>query len=114
MPEALKPVYAAFKLLFLLSAGGNAQARFASCDFVVEFGQTQFGQPLFMIDDTAALAHISRITGPLNVRNRASAIVISMAISGRLSASAAAFACIGYLHSGSARNYVAPGVMQKP
>lgn len=83
LSEALKPVYAAFKLFFLLSAGGNAQARFAPCDFVVEFDQTQFGQPLLMIDDTAALAHIGRITGPLNVRNRASAIVISMAKNGR-------------------------------
>lgn len=79
LSEALKPVNAAFKLLFLLSAGGNAQARFTSCDFVVEFGPTQFGQPLLMIDDTAALAHTGRITGPLNVRNQASAIVILMA-----------------------------------
>ncbi len=29
-----------------------------------------------MIDDTTTLAHIGKIAGPLNVRNRASAIVI--------------------------------------
>jgi hypothetical protein len=67
--KTLQPIYPALELLTLPTVDRNPQPHAASCNLQVEFSRGQPCQPIFVIDDAAALAHRFTLIVAVHIRN---------------------------------------------